>query len=121
MAGSGSGVRPGGAAGEGVRRLAPGGADAGRGALAARFPLAATLVLRSALEFQLDNPERLRKEQRQVAREAARRLTDCAGLAPGIADFGAHPTHGVYVSSLREQHPYAHDFWSEVKKTRSPD
>ncbi len=90
-------------------------------ALAARFPLAATLVLRSALEFQLDNPERLRKEQRQVAREAARRLTDCAGLAPGIADFGAHPTHGVYVSSLREQHPYAHDFWSEVKKTRSPD
>ena len=90
-------------------------------ALAARFPLAATLVLRSALECQLDNPRRHRKEQQQAAREAARMLTDCAGLAAGIADFGAHPTHGVYVSWLREQHPYAHHFWSEVKKTRSPD
>ena len=86
--------------------------------LAARFPLAAVLVLRCALESRLDDTTRRRTEQQQAAREAAGMLTDCAGLAAGIADFGAHPTHGVYVSWLREQHPYAYDFWSEVKKTR---
>ena len=89
-------------------------------ALAARFPLAATLVLRCALEFRLGNTPRRRTEQQQAAQEAARMLTDCAGLAAEIADFGAHPTHGVYVSWLREQHPYAYDFWSEVKKTPHP-
>lgn len=88
--------------------------------LAARFPLAATLVLRVALEHLLDNPERRRAEQRQAAREAARMLDDCAGLAADMADFGAYPNHGAYVSALRRQHPYAHDFWSEVKKTQRP-
>lgn len=85
-------------------------------ALAARFPLAAILILRVALEFLLENPERRRTEQRRAEREAARLLGDAAGLAAGVADFGAHPRHGTYVSALRQQHPYAYDFWSEVKK-----
>lgn len=89
-------------------------------ALAAHFPLAAILLLRSALEFRLNEPARRRMEARQNEREAARLFKDCAGLAPAVADFGAHPDQDGYVSRLRKKHPYAYDFWSEVKKTQSP-
>jgi hypothetical protein len=90
-------------------------------ALAARFPLAAILILRVALEFQLVNPGRSRTTLRRAEREAARLLGDAAGLAAGVADFGAHPNHGTYVSTLRQQHPYSYDFWSEVKKRHRPE
>ena len=85
--------------------------------LAARFPLAAVLSLRAALESCLDFRPRNRTDQREQDRDAVRLFRDLAGLAQGITDCGAHPTHGVYVSWLRQQHPYAYNFWSEVEKT----
>lgn len=88
--------------------------------LAAHFPLAAILLLRSALEFRLNEPVRRRMEVRRNEREAARLFKDCAGLAPAVADFGAHPDQDAYVSGLREKHPYAYDFWSEVRRTQHP-
>ena len=85
--------------------------------LAARFPLAAVLTLRAALESCLDSRPLNRTEQREEDRDAVRLFRDLAGLAQGITDYGAHPTHGVYVSRLRHEHPYAYNFWSEVERT----
>lgn len=93
------------------------GLEAAAEALAARYPLAAILVLRVALESCLRHRPTSRTQQRESDREARRLFRDLAGLARGVTDFGAHPTHGVYVSRLRQEHPYAYNFWSEVEKT----
>ena len=73
-------------------------------ALAARHPLAATLVLRSMIEFTLSGSHRDRYKH------AARCLAACSGLAPAIAGFRGHPDHGAYVAWLRKKHPYQFDF-----------
>lgn len=91
--------------------------EAAAEALAARYPLAATLVLRVALESCLRHRPTSRTDQRESDRETVRLFRDLAGLARENIDYGAHPTHGVYVSWLRGKHPYADHFWSEVKKT----
>ena len=78
-------------------------------ALAARFPLAATLVLRSMIDATLA------KHQHQRYRAAARHLTECAGLAAGITDFRGHPDHDSYVQTLREHYGYVGSFWTRVE------
>ena len=78
-------------------------------ALAARFPLAATLVLRSMID------DTLVKNHDDHFKDAARQLVECAGLAPGITDFRSHPDHDAYVQALREKHRYEYSFWSKVK------
>ena len=77
--------------------------------LAARFPLAATLVLRCMIDHAL------RKHRKDRFRDAARQLVECGGLAGAIADFGPHPDHEAYVKALRQRHPYEYAFWSKVR------
>lgn len=77
-------------------------------ALAARHPLAATLVLRAMIDFTLA------KARSSRYRHAARHLTDCAGLAASIPDFGAVETHAAYLARLRAAHGRKHAFWTLV-------
>ncbi|UWR21198.1 DUF6880 family protein [Sulfitobacter sp. S190] len=60
-----------------------------------RYPLAATLLLRSMIDFAI--------RQRRTARykHVAGHLQDCEGLDARISDYGAHPSHNAYVDMLR--------------------
>lgn len=75
-------------------------------ALAGRYPLAATLVLRAMIDFTLA------KARSSRYRHAARHLMECAGLATAIADFGAFETHDAYAARLRAEHSRKSGFWS---------
>lgn len=75
-------------------------------ALAAKYPLAATLALRAMIDFTLS------KARTSRYRHAARHLRDCAGLATGIAEFAAFETHAAYEARLRQQYGRTRSFWS---------
>jgi hypothetical protein len=77
-------------------------------ALAAKYPLAATLLLRAMIDFSLTKS--------RVSRygHAARHLRDCAGLAAAIQDYVSFETHETYVSRLRQDHGRKTAFWSMV-------
>jgi hypothetical protein len=77
-------------------------------ALAAKYPLAATLLLRAMIDFSLTQSRASRYGH------AARHLRDCAGLASTIADYGSFETHDAYVSRLRRDHGRKIAFWSMV-------
>jgi hypothetical protein len=77
-------------------------------ALAAKYPLAATLLLRAMIDFSLTQSRASRYGH------AARHLRDCAGLAPTIADYGSFETHEAYVSRLRRHHARKTAFWGMV-------
>lgn len=77
-------------------------------ALAEKHPLAATILLRSMIDFALDNSRPSRYKH------AARHLADCASLAPHIDDFGNARSHDVYVVDLKRRHGKKHGFWSLV-------
>ena len=55
-------------------------------ALAAKYPLAATLLLRAMIDFSL------KKNRVKRYRHAARHLSECASLASAVGDFGAVET-----------------------------
>ncbi|MBY5401172.1 DUF6880 family protein [Rhizobium leguminosarum] len=76
--------------------------------LAEKHPLAATIVLRSMINFTLDSGRSSRYKY------AARHLADCASLAPHINDFGNTRSHDVYVAELKRRHGKRHGFWSQV-------
>ena len=75
-------------------------------ALAGKYPLAATLLLRAMIDFALTQSRSSRYGH------AARHLRDCAGLASAIADYGAFETHDAYVARLRRDHGRKTGFWS---------
>ncbi len=75
-------------------------------ALAGKYPLAATLVLRAMIDFSLTRARSSRYGH------AARHLGECASLASTIQDFGSFEAHGAYVSRLRREHPRKSSFWS---------
>jgi uncharacterized protein DUF6880 len=77
-------------------------------ALAGKYPLAATLLLRAMIDFALIQSRSSRYGH------AARHLRDCSGLASAIADFGSFETHDAYVSRLRREHGRKTAFWSMV-------
>ena len=77
-------------------------------ALAARHPLAATLVLRAMIDFCL---ERARSSR---YRHAARHLLECSSLASAVTDFGPFETHDIYEARLRQEHGRKTSFWSLV-------
>jgi len=77
-------------------------------ALAARFPLEATLLLRTMIDFALDNGRSSRY------RHAARHMDDCAALATRIPEFGAFGTHDDFTERLRAHHGRKSSFWSLV-------
>ncbi|MBX5220907.1 MULTISPECIES: DUF6880 family protein [unclassified Rhizobium] len=74
-----------------------------------KFPLAATVVLRSMIGFALDEGRSSRY------RHAARHLAVCASLAPHIDDFGNARPHDTYVAELKRQHGKKHGFWSLIR------
>ncbi|NKK70572.1 hypothetical protein G9X64_33350 [Rhizobium sophorae] len=77
-------------------------------ALAEKHPLAATIVLRSMIDFALDNSRPSRYKH------AARHLADCASLAPHIDDFSNIRSHDAYVAELKRRHGKKHGFWRLV-------
>lgn len=76
--------------------------------LAEKHPLAATIVLRSMVEFTLERARATRYKH------AARHLAECATLARHVADFGEFPAHDAYVADIRRRHGKKHGFWSLV-------
>ena len=77
-------------------------------ALVAKYPLAATLLLRAMIDFSL-------KEGRATRyRHAARHLAECASLAAAIGDFGAFEPHERYSTRLKDEHGRKTAFWTLV-------
>jgi hypothetical protein len=76
--------------------------------LMGKYPLAATLLLRSMIDFTLI--------QARFSRygHAARHLRTCESLAPAIADFAGFETHEDFVARLRREHGRKTGFWSLV-------
>ena len=77
-------------------------------ALAGKHPLAATLMLRSMIDFTLAQNRSSRY------RHAARHLMECASLASSIRDFGSFETHEAYATRLRGEHGRKSSFWSLI-------
>ncbi len=77
-------------------------------ALAEKYPLAATLLLRAMIDFSLTEGRSSRYKH------AARHFLDCAGLAGRIEDYGAAETHASYAINLRREHGRKTGFWNLV-------
>ncbi|MBK1663740.1 hypothetical protein CKO38_07360 [Rhodospirillum rubrum] len=77
-------------------------------ALAAKFPLASTLILRALID------ESLTKGRATRYKHAARHLCDCASLAASIPKDGAVEPHEAYVARLRREHGRKTAFWALV-------
>ncbi len=77
-------------------------------ALAGKYPLAATLALRSMIDFTL------RQSRSSRYGHAARHLRECGGLASAITDYVTFAAHDAYVSRLRREHGKKTAFWSLV-------
>lgn len=78
------------------------------GALAGKHPLAATLVLRSMIDFSL------KQSRSSRYRHAARHLMECSSIASVVTDFGAFETHNAYETRLRAEHGRKSAFWSLI-------
>jgi hypothetical protein len=74
--------------------------------LAEKYPLVATILLRSMIDFTLDMSRSSRY------RHAARHLAECASLAAHIDDFSNAGSHQAYVAELKRLHGKKHGFWS---------
>lgn len=73
-----------------------------------REPLAATLMLRSMIDFSLDRAKYKRYGH------AARHLQTCFYLAKRIEDFGEHLDHATYVAGLKARHGRKSGFWNAL-------
>ena len=69
-------------------------------ALAARYPLAATLILRAMIDSALSGGHSIRDEH------VARHLHECSSLASAIQDFGAFETHEAYEARLNREYEH---------------
>jgi hypothetical protein len=76
--------------------------------LCEKHPLAATIVLRSMINFTLESARSSRY------RHAARHFAECASLALRIDDFGTAESHDAFVADLKRHHGKKHGFWSLV-------
>lgn len=77
-------------------------------ALADRYPLAATMLLRSMIDFALTKSRSARYAP------AARHLAECSALAEKISDFGELVPHFAYVTRLRAVHGKKTAFWAAL-------
>jgi hypothetical protein len=77
-------------------------------ALASHHPLAATLILRSMIDFSLDHGKASRYKH------AARHLGTAQALAPHILDPGTLISHEAYVAVLKRLHGSKRGFWKHV-------
>ncbi|MBB3944466.1 hypothetical protein GGQ73_000389 [Rhizobium skierniewicense] len=80
-------------------------------ALSAKQPLAATVVLRSMIDFTLRNGRSSRYKH------AARHLAECGSLASQIEDFGSRQSHDAYVADLKREYGRKSGFWSQVQSS----
>ncbi|MGV1755080.1 DUF6880 family protein [Agrobacterium sp. CG674] len=78
-------------------------------ALSAKHPLAATVVLRSMVDFTL------RSGRSSRYKHAARHLAECRSLASQIKDFGSIQSNDAYVADLKREHGRKSGFWSLVQ------
>ena len=76
--------------------------------LAAKYPLAATLLLRAMIDFTLKQGRATRY------RHAARHLAECASLASAIGDYGVVEPHERYSNRLKQEHGRKTSFWTLV-------
>jgi hypothetical protein len=70
-----------------------------------KHPLAATILLRSMIDFTLDRARSSRYKH------AARHLAECQALAPHIDDYGSAESHDAYISGLKYGHGKKKGFW----------
>jgi hypothetical protein len=77
-------------------------------ALAAKYPLAATLLLRAMIDFAL------RQGRARRYRHAAQHLAECASLAPAVRDFGRFESHERYRARLKAEHGRKTAFWTLI-------
>lgn len=77
-------------------------------AMAAKHPLAATLLLRAMIDFALTQGRSNRYKH------AARHLLECSSLSSAIRDFGAIEAHDAYEARLRQEHGKKSSFWSLI-------
>jgi hypothetical protein len=77
-------------------------------ALAGKYPLAATLLLRSMIDLSL------KRNRVKRYRHAARHLAECASLARAIGDFGGFKPHARYTVRLKAEHGRKSSFWTLV-------
>ncbi|HYD08239.1 MAG TPA: hypothetical protein VEC60_21070 [Reyranella sp.] len=77
-------------------------------ALAGKYPLAATLLLRAMIDFTLT------KARSSRYRHAARHFMECASLVSSIADFGTFETHEAYAARLQAKHGRKSGFWALI-------
>ena len=75
-------------------------------ALDEKYPLAATLMLRSMITFSLERAKHTRYGH------AARHLQTCEYLAKRVEDFGGHVDHQAFVAGLRLRHGRKTGFWN---------
>ena len=73
--------------------------------LAGKYPLAATLIFRSIVNYCLKWNKHTR------FKHAARHLVECISLAPLIKDFGVHDTHEAYIAKLKSGYGNKSSFW----------
>jgi hypothetical protein len=79
-------------------------------ALDSRYPLAATLLRRTMIDFTLGAGRSSRYKH------AARHFRDCRNTAGRVEDFGPIPDHRDYERTLRTTHGRKVGFWQEVDK-----
>jgi hypothetical protein len=79
-------------------------------ALCDKFPLAATILLRSMIDFSLTNARTSRYGH------AARHFLQCEDLASHIKTYGGFETHEDYRAKLILKHGRKDSFWSLVKR-----
>jgi hypothetical protein len=77
-------------------------------ALSPRYPLAATLILRSMIGATLTMSRHTR------SRLAGAHMAEAARIAPFVTDFAGHADHATYVTTLQVQHTRKKGFWAVV-------
>ena len=77
--------------------------------LSAKYPLAATILLRAMIDFTLESGRSSRYKH------AARHLAECRSLSNQIEGFGSIRPHDAYVADLKRDHGRKSGFWSLVQ------
>ena len=74
-------------------------------------PLAATIALRSLVDFTLANARSSRYGH------AAHHLQSCEQLSQRIAEWGEIPSHGAYLAAIRQNHARRSGFWKRMQSS----
>ena len=78
--------------------------------LSQAHPLAATIALRSMVDFTLANARSSRYGH------AAHHLQSCERLSQRIADWGEIPSHGAYLAAIGQNHARKSSFWKRMQE-----